>query len=173
MRSPSRVERLAALLVAMTLGAAACSSGGGKPTSDGGAIPVAPCTVSGPAATATPPSGPPPGAQPTTIARLASDASPLSLLDTGGMVRPGPNVFSFDLLTGGGLVTGGSPQVWIARGKTDRATGPFTATWYPFTGYDACQDRSPKTGLPGTYAVQISVPSAGRWFVAAVVENSG
>jgi hypothetical protein len=173
MRSPPRAERLAALLVAIALGATACSGGSGKPKGDGGAIPLAPCTASGPAATATPPSGPPAGAHPTTIAQLTSAATPLSILDTGGTVRPGPNVFSFDLLTGGGLVTGGSPQVWIARSKTERATGPFTATWYPFTAYEACKDGSPKSPLPGTYAVQISVPSAGQWFVAAVVENSG
>jgi hypothetical protein len=172
MRSHRRARTPSALLLAIALGAAACS-GGGKPSSNGDAIPVAPCTVSAPAATATPSSGPAPGAPPTTIARLSSDATPLNLLDTGGTVRPGPNVFSFDLLTGSGLVTGGSPQVWIAQSKTDRAIGPFIATWYPFTGYEACQDRSPKTSLPGTYAVLISVPSAGQWFVAAVVENSG
>jgi hypothetical protein len=169
-----RAEKLAALLVAMALGATACSGGSGKARSGGGSlIPLAPCTVSEPATTATPPSGPSAGARPASIAQLSAGAAPLRLLDTGGSIRPGPNVFSFDLLTTNGVVTGGKPQVWIARGKTVRAVGPFSATWYPFTGYDACHDQSPKSGLPGTYAVQISVPSTGKWFVAAVVENSG
>jgi hypothetical protein len=91
-------------------------------------------------------------------------------------LNPGTSRFGFELSTptpSASLITGGSPQVWIAQDDTSRALGPFAATWHPFTAYQATGDRSPNSGLPGTYAVDIDVPQAGTWLITATVEVNG
>ena len=127
------------------------------------------CTkAKGTAGNPTPPATGPSGA-PGSINALTAGAQQLSLLSTNTPVNPGKVLFGFDLSTSaGGLVTAGSPQVWIAKDQTSPATGPFQATWHPFTAYAQTGDHSPKSPLPGTYAVVLDVPSTGNWLVAAV-----
>src|SRR5947209_746961 len=108
-------------------------------------------------------------ATPNSIDALRSGANPVSLfgsLDAHIPANPGENRFAFALVTAdGGVITGGNPQVYIARTRAEAAQGPFTGTWYPFSGYDKTGDRSPRSPVPGTYSATIQVPSAGNWLV--------
>jgi hypothetical protein len=110
----------------------------------------------------------PPTPGPGTIADLQQGATKLSLISTESPVKPGLNYFGFDLVTANGqVVTGGKAQVYLSLHPSDRAAGPFDATFYPFTdAYERFRDTSPKTELPGTYAAQLDVPSPGNWTVA-------
>lgn len=117
----------------------------------------------------------PPGPAPGSIDRLVAGRTRLSVLGTGAdspPMNPGPNRVGFDLVDQqGGLLEGGSPKVWIARDTTHRALGPFPAPWHPFTGYEKTGDGSPKSPLPGAYALSIDFASAGIWNVAVTVDR--
>jgi hypothetical protein len=151
--TPSRRAFLAALGLA-ALGAACKGSSGGTAT--------------------TPPettSGPPP--DPGSIDALQQGAEQLSLLSSNTPTNTGKARFGFDLSTSSNsLITGGSPQVWIAKDQTSAATGPFVSRWYPFTAYGPTHDTSPESPLPGTYVVELDFPSAGNWLIAAVAQGS-
>ena len=96
----------------------------------------------------------------------------LSSLDVHSPIDPGKNRFAFGLVTGsGGLITGGSPQVYLAQDRTSKALGPFPATFYPFTGYARFHDRSPKTPLTGTYLTELDIPGHGDWLVLALAND--
>jgi hypothetical protein len=110
---------------------------------------------------------------PGTIGELLQGAQRGSLLSSDTPVKPGKITFAFDLTTQtGGVVTGGGPQVHVAPNATARVLGPFPATWYEFTAYDKTHDRSPRSQLPGTYSVDLDIPSSGNWQVA-VAGDSG
>ncbi len=76
---------------------------------------------------------------PGSISALVAGATQLSLLGTGGDAAPmatGRQRFGFALLNlQNQTLTSGSPQVWLSKTETSAATGPFPATWHPFTGY--------------------------------------
>jgi hypothetical protein len=112
---------------------------------------------------------------PGSIRDLTSGTSKLSLLGTGAdapPMNPGKNRFGFVLVNlQGQVIVGGTPQVWMATDETSRATGPFRATWHPFTAYEKTGDRSPASPLPGEFAVEIDFPTAGNWMVAVTVEQ--
>jgi hypothetical protein len=108
------------------------------------------------------------------IGGLTRDAVQVSVLSGGSPVKPGPAYFGFALITNrGGVITGGSPQVWLAKNESSRALGPFGATWYPFTPASEFDDTSPRSDLPGTYAAEIQVPSSGNWIVAVTAQLEG
>lgn len=108
------------------------------------------------------------------IADLRRGAVRVSVLSTGSPVKPGKVYFGFDLITDkGGVITAGSPKVWLAKDEATKPFGPFTATWYPFTPATEFDDTSPRSALPGTYATEIDVPSAGNWIVAVTAEADG
>ena len=109
------------------------------------------------------------------IAGLKAGAAQISVLSSGSPVNPGTKVyFGFDLITKeGGVVTGGTPKVWLAKDDSSKPLGPFTATWYPFTPAGEFDDSSPRSALPGTYATEIQVPSTGNWIVAVTAESGG
>jgi len=115
------------------------------------------------------------GAAPGSIDGLTSGKTRLSVLGTGAdgpPMNPGLNRIAFDLVTPqGGLLSGGSPNVWIGSDTTNRALGPFPATWHPFTAYDKTHDRSPRSPLSGAYAVPIAFPAAGVWNLAVTLAN--
>ena len=116
----------------------------------------------------------PSGGDVSSIANLRSGATELSLLSSESPVKPGTTYFGFDLITSkGGVITGGSPQVWLAKDETGRPVGPFRATWHPFTPASEFDDNSPRSALPGTYASQIQIPSVGHWIVAATIVSEG
>ncbi len=106
------------------------------------------------------------------IANLTRGSPKLSLLSSPSPVNPGKNRFAFDLVAKtGGVAAGGSPQVYIALDAHTKALGPFSASWYKFTGYKKTGDTSPRTNLPGTYSAEINIPTAGTWQVAVVLAN--
>jgi hypothetical protein len=121
---------------------------------------------------ATPGSGP--DANQHSIAGLRRGAVQISVISTESPVKPGTTYFGFDLITNqGGVITGGSPRVWLAKDETSKPVGPFTATWYPFTPASEFNDTSPRSALPGAYATQMEVPSSGKWIVAVTAESQG
>jgi hypothetical protein len=111
--------------------------------------------------------------RPDSIEGLKDGAAELSLLLAQGSLTTGSNLFAFGLVTpNGGLLTGGSPQVYVARDTTSAFQGPFRATAYQFSAFEHFDDQSPVTPLTSFYAAQVDIPSAGNWAVAAVVEGN-
>jgi len=126
------------------------------------------------------PINPPPSApEPGSIRALMAGSQQLSLFSGAGAdtpLTPGKQLFGFALTTPqSALVTGGSPQVYLASDQTSRAAGPFPAAWYPFNGYDATHDTSPRSPIAqGLYSVSLDFAGPGNWYVAAVAQgNSG
>ena len=102
---------------------------------------------------------------------LSSGAARADLLDAQSTLSAGNALFSFGIVTKqGGLVTGGSPEVWIARDRTSRPLGPFRGAFYQFTPNP--EDKSPRSPLTGFYAAQVKVPAAGSWLLSAVAKTS-
>jgi hypothetical protein len=122
------------------------------------------CTRSGGASSQTPPGS---------IEAITAGATMLSVLGTGAdatPMNPGNNRFGFVLINlQNQAIVGGSPQVWVAPGNRSRATGPFAATWHPFTAYEKTGDRSPASPLPGVFAADIDISTTGNWIVAVTI----
>lgn len=103
---------------------------------------------------------------------LTADGVQVDLLQAQQALPAGEATFTFGIVTKeGALLTGGSPQVWIARNGQSRPLGPFRATFHEFTPNP--EDKSPRSPLTGFYAAQVSIPSAGTWSVAAVADVRG
>jgi hypothetical protein len=153
------VGRSVPFALAVALLVAACTSGGG----DG----ASPSTE-----------GPKPGT-PTagsTIAQLSQGAEAVSLLSSGSAMNPGTESFSFALITNENppdVITGGSPQVYLAKDESSPAVGPFAAAWYPFAPASEFDDTSPRSALPGTYFAQIEADTTGNLLVAVLSERDG
>jgi hypothetical protein len=123
---------------------------------------------------ATSAASPTPSSAPGSLDDLAKGAQQMSVLSGNEPVAPGQVGFSFALANSkGGLITGGSPQVWAAQDQTSKATGPVSATWYQFTGYEATGDHSPKSALPGTYVANIQLDTPGNWVVGVRAQGGG
>jgi hypothetical protein len=153
---PSRREFL--VVTGLGLLGAACSSGSsnGQQTSQAG------------------PTSPAASALPGSLDDLAKGAQQMSVLSGNEPVAPGQVGFSFALADSkGGLITGGSPQVWAAKDQTSKAAGPVSATWYQFTGYEATGDKSPKSPIPGTYVATLQLDAPGNWVVGVRAQGSG
>jgi hypothetical protein len=113
-----------------------------------------------------------PEPSPHSIDSLRQGAVELSLISTTSPVNPGKNAFSFGLITNqGAVVTGGTPQVWVAQDTTSAALGPTPATWYPFAPASEFDDTAPRTPLPGTFSTTIDVPSVGSWIVGVTASQ--
>ncbi len=114
---------------------------------------------------------------PGSIDALRRGATELSLFLSAAHdnpVNPGKNRISFALGTEqGGVISGGSPQVYLSPSASARAEGPVPATWYEFTGYEKTGDHSPKSPFPGTYALEVDTPSTGNWQMLVLVQGSG
>jgi hypothetical protein len=109
----------------------------------------------------------------TTIDSLTEGQAQLSLLQAQSSLTTGTNLFSFGLVTqNGGLLSGGSPEVYLAKDTTSPVQGPFRATSNQFTAFEHFDDQSPVTDLTTFYAAQVDIPSPGNWAVAAVVDGS-
>jgi hypothetical protein len=149
MKMPSRrFSSLPATILALALVGAACGGGGNGASGSGSGD--------------------------NSIARLTKDAVQVSVVSSGSPVMPGKTYFGFALITvKGSVITQGSPQVWLAKDQNSRPLGPFGATWYPFAPASEFDDTSPRSALPGTYATEIEVPSAGQWIVAVTAEAEG
>jgi hypothetical protein len=116
-----------------------------------------------------------PAPTPSGIDALKQGATEISLfpsVDTGNPVNPGRNRYAFGLVTNeGGVLTGGSPRLYIAKDRTSTPRGPFGARWYEFTAYEKTADHSPKGPVPGVYVAEIDVPSSGNWLALAVAQS--
>jgi hypothetical protein len=114
------------------------------------------------------------GSRTQSVAELTRGAAQISVLSSGSPVKPGQTYFGFALITTqGGVITSGSPQVWLAKDERSKPLGPFAAVWYPFAPASEFDDTSPRSDLPGTYATEIQVPSAGNWIVAVTAQAEG
>jgi hypothetical protein len=149
MDRPSNAPRFLFALVAFSLLAASCGGSGSPPRQA--------CD---------------PAAQRTCIDSLAAGATHLSMLAAQSRIPSGRSLFTFGLTTDqGGLLTGGSPEVWIAGSARSRPVGPFKASYYQFTPDP--DDHSPRSPLTGFYAAEVEVPSAGKWVFAAIANING
>jgi hypothetical protein len=115
------------------------------------------------------------GAAPTgSLKALVADATQLSLLGAQSQLPVGVSLFTFGLSTADNrLVTGGAPQVWVARNDTGRAAGPFPTRWFELEAYETTKDTSPRSPLTGFYGAEVEFPEAGDWMVAAALEVDG
>ena len=105
---------------------------------------------------------------------LAAGATQLSLLGAQSQLPVGRSLFTFGLATADNrLVTGGSPQVWVARDDTSRAAGPFPTRWFQLQAYRQTKDTGPRSPLTGFYGAEVELAAAGNWLVAASLEADG
>jgi hypothetical protein len=101
------------------------------------------------------------------IGQLAAGAVHLSMIAAQSALTTGKSLFTFGLTTDqGGLLTGGAPEMFVAKDERSPAQGPFRAGYYEFTPDP--QDKSPRSPVTGFYAAEIDVPSTGAWVFAAV-----
>jgi hypothetical protein len=102
---------------------------------------------------------------------LRADATQLSLLGAQSQLPVGTALYTFGLSTADNrLVTGGAPEVWVAKNETGRAAGPFPARWFELKAYETTKDRSPRSPLKGFYGAEVEFPEPGNWMVAATVQ---
>jgi hypothetical protein len=105
---------------------------------------------------------------------LRADATQLSLLGAQSQLPVGTGLYTFGLSTADNrLITGGSPQIWVARDDTTRAAGPFPSRWFELTAYQQTRDTSPRSPLTGFYGAEVEFPEAGNWMVAAAIDLDG
>ena len=105
---------------------------------------------------------------------LRADATQLSLLGAQSQLPVGAGLYTFGLSTADNrLVTGGAPQVWVARDDSTRAAGPFPTRWFELKAYEQTRDGSPRSPLTGFYGAQVEFPEAGNWMVAAALDLDG
>ena len=121
------------------------------------------------------PAGTASGAAPAgSLKQLAADATQVSLLGAQSQLPVGKSLFTFGLATADNrLVTGGSPQVWVARDDTSKAAGPFPSRWFELTAYERTRDTGPRSPLTGFYGAEVELPEAGNWMVAAAIDAGG
>jgi hypothetical protein len=121
------------------------------------------------------PGGTSSGAAPAgSLKQLAADATQVSLLGAQSQLPVGKSLFTFGLATADNrLVTGGSPQVWVARDDTSKAAGPFPSRWFELTAYAQTRDTGPRSELTGFYGAEVELPDAGNWMVAAALDAGG
>ncbi len=106
------------------------------------------------------------------LASLVEGATQVGLFAGQGTVPTGRARLSFGLVTqDGGLVSGGSPEVWLARSQREEPVGPFRATPYQFE--HRFHNNAPRTDLVSFYVADVDVPSPGTWTVAATVQGGG
>jgi hypothetical protein len=105
---------------------------------------------------------------------LAAGATQLSLLGAQSQLPVGASLYTFGLSTPDNrLVTGGAPQVWVAKNDTGRAAGPFPSRWFELKAYETTRDSSPRSPLTGFYGADVEFPEAGNWMVAAELAVEG
>ena len=108
------------------------------------------------------------------LKQLAADATQVSLLGAQSQLPVGKSLYTFGLATADNrLLTGGSPQVWVARDDTSRAAGPFPTRWFELKAYQQTRDTGPRSPLTGFYGAEVELPEAGNWMVAAALDVDG
>jgi hypothetical protein len=107
------------------------------------------------------------------IAALRGGATQVSLLTAQSSLTLGVSLFTFGLVTSdGSLITGGSPQVFVARDENSAALGPFPATFHEFTAFERFPNEAPVTPLTGFYAAEVDIPETGNWLFAGVARDA-
>jgi hypothetical protein len=109
-----------------------------------------------------------------TIQGLTEGQAQLSLLQAQSSLTTGSNLFAFGLVTqNGGLLSGGSPGVYIAKDTTSAVRGPFRATSHQFTAFEHFHESGETVSeLTTFYVAEVDIPSAGNWAVATVVPGN-
>src|SRR5438034_2044502 len=109
------------------------------------------------------------------IKELTHGAVQLSLIQAQDEIPKGGGLFAFGLSTpGGGLLTGGSLLVFAAQDETSKPLGPFRADYHQFAPPSQFNDKTiPRSPITGFYSVELAIPTAGTWLLAAVASASG
>ena len=117
----------------------------------------------------------PGGAAPAgSLQALRANATQLSLLGAQSQLQVGTALYTFGLSTADNrLVTGGAPQIWVAKDDTSRAAGPFPTRWFELKAYTQTRDTGPRSPLTGFYGAEVELPEAGNWMVAAAIDAGG
>ncbi|MFN2590277.1 MAG: TlpA family protein disulfide reductase [Actinomycetota bacterium] len=109
-----------------------------------------------------------------TIAGIATGQVKLSLLVAQSSLIAGGDDFAFGLVTSdGGLLSGGTPEVWVARDRTSPAMGPFRATPFRFRPHEHehGDEETPHSPLTSFYVATVTVPQPGKWLFAAAIQG--
>jgi hypothetical protein len=118
--------------------------------------------------------GPGGSVPPGSLKALAADATQLSLLGAQSQLPVGTSLYTFGLATADNrLVTGGAPEIWVAKNDTGRAAGPFPTRWFELEAYETTKDTGPRSLLTGFYGAEVELPEPGNWLVAATIEVDG
>jgi hypothetical protein len=117
----------------------------------------------------------PPPASGASIRELTRGAVQLSLIQAQDEIATGRSLFAFGLSTPqGGLLRGGSPQVFAATDETTRPLGPFRAAYHQFAPASRFDDKTiPRSPITGFYTVELTIPTPGNWLLAAVASANG
>jgi hypothetical protein len=111
-------------------------------------------------------------APPGSMNALAKGRTEYSLVQAQESLPVGRSRFVFGLVpVGGKPKVGGAPQVWVAKKGTDKATGPFQATWQAFGPSKGDAQGTPP--FPGFFVAEVNIPSAGNWGVLATDTDNG
>jgi hypothetical protein len=126
------------------------------------------CTGGGapqPTPTAAVPSG--------SIAGIQRGAVRFDLLTAQSELTAGRAMFTFGLVdhSSGRLLSGGSPQVWLAKDSTSQASGPFMTTFHQFTAFKDFPNSAPRSPLSGFYTAEVDIPGTGQWVISAVADT--
>jgi hypothetical protein len=114
----------------------------------------------------------PDGSAEGSIAALSEGTTEVSLINAQSELPTGESLYTFGLVTSdGGLITEGSPQVYVARDESSAALGPFPATFHEFTAFERFPNDAPRTALTGFYAAEVEIPSPGNWLIAGIAED--
>ena len=118
------------------------------------------------------PTGPPSGSS---LHDLSSGAEHLSLIQAQSELPTGTSLFTFGLSTPqGGLLLGGSPQVFVARNKSSKPLGPFPSTFHQFAPATDFNDKTiPRSPITGYFTAEVHIPSAGNWIFGAATTQGG
>jgi hypothetical protein len=152
MPSPSPFVRRAPTLVAAAVLLAGVLAGcGSSKSSSGGASDAAP---------------------PGSMNALAKGRTEYSLVQAQESLPVGRSRFVFGLVpVGGKPKVGGAPKVYVASKGTDKAIGPFQATWQAFSPSPGDVHGTPP--FPGFFVAEVDIPRAGNWGVLATDTEGG
>ena len=107
------------------------------------------------------------GSKPKAITTPAStSASGYSLIQAQSNLPVGTSRFVFGIADpNNNLITGGQPRVFVAKDQHSLTLGPFPATWETWS--PSRGDSFGTAPIPGFFAAQVTIPSAGTWLIVA------
>jgi len=107
-----------------------------------------------------------------TIASLQKGGIEYSLVQAQSSLAVGTSRFVFGLVSRTGKsLTGGAPQVWVAKTEQSKPLGPFTAHWLVWS--PPLADTTATPPIPGFYRADVRVPGPGNWMILAKANAHG